>query len=582
MRLAAARPAVDELAAEASAAEAESEAIGGRLALLDRLVVPDGVAELAAEVAEADRVRRRCVELDAEAADAVTAAEADLAELPARAPARCGHRRTTCVGPSSTELVERGEVAEAEAQTAVERAPTRSASASAAHEAAAAERERVRVALRARALVPELVAGEPCPVCAQRVETLPDHAPAADLAVADRTVADAERALGKARDAAAAAHTEQARVDEKLAGVRDELTQVAERLADAPDVGRLEEDIARVDGGRERARQGAPGRARRPQDRGRRDAGSTRRSWPERSRPAVRSTTARDAVAALAPPPAERRDLAADWVALVAWAAETAPELSEQLAAQRRIVDDRRREAATARAPSSWPPARPPAWRCRRGGRARRSPLPTPGPRPRSPASTSSSPTPSACATEQRSAVERQQVADLLATHLAANRFEKWLLDEALHQLVAARVDAARRADRRRLRAGGRRRGRAGSSSSTTPTPTQVRSARTLSGGETFLASLALALALADQVAGAGRPAARPASSRSSSTRASARSTPTRSTSVASAPSRSWARGAAWSGVVTHVPRAGRAAAGALRGRQGRRLGRGRAGGGVR
>jgi DNA repair protein SbcC/Rad50 len=30
----------------------------------------------------------------------------------------------------------------------------------------------------------------------------------------------------------------------------------------------------------------------------------------------------------------------------------------------------------------------------------------------------------------------------------------------------------------------------------------QVRSARTLSGGETFLASLALALALADQVAG--------------------------------------------------------------------------------
>jgi exonuclease SbcC len=89
-------------------------------------------------------------------------------------------------------------------------------------------------------------------------------------------------------------------------------------------------------------------------------------------------------------------------------------------------------------------------------------------------------------------------VAGTLATHLKADRFEKWLLDEAAAELLAgastvlyelsagaysleldARRDFAvvdhRNADER-------------------------RPVRTLSGGETFLASLALALALAERV----------------------------------------------------------------------------------
>jgi exonuclease SbcC len=92
-------------------------------------------------------------------------------------------------------------------------------------------------------------------------------------------------------------------------------------------------------------------------------------------------------------------------------------------------------------------------------------------------------------------------VADSLAGHLAANHFEKWLLDEAVHQLVdgatgildelsggayALAVDP-----------------RSGGFLVVDHTnASQSRPARTLSGGETFLASLALALALADQVAG--------------------------------------------------------------------------------
>ena len=77
------------------------------------------------------------------------------------------------------------------------------------------------------------------------------------------------------------------------------------------------------------------------------------------------------------------------------------------------------------------------------------------------------------------------------------------------------------------------------------------RLARTLSGGETFLVSLALALALADQVAGLAA-GAQCTSSRSSSTRASAASTPTPSRPWPP-PSRSWGPRVGWSGVITHV-----------------------------
>jgi exonuclease SbcC len=108
--------------------------------------------------------------------------------------------------------------------------------------------------------------------------------------------------------------------------------------------------------------------------------------------------------------------------------------------------------------------------------------------------------------TEQRAGLLRdQRVAKSLAGHLRANNFERWLLEEALDLLV----DGASRI-LRELTGGqydlihdkgeffvvdhhdaGLRRG-----------------VRTLSGGETFQASLALALALSEQLAGMSTTAA--------------------------------------------------------------------------
>jgi exonuclease SbcC len=518
------RPQVEALLAAAADARARQATASDQLALLDALSAPDGVAELSTELAAADAVRRRCAELDGEAQAAVAEAEVDLAALPDRA-ALAAHRDDHARGAELHDALERGEAAEADAADAVAAAAEAAERARADHAAATAERERVRVALRARGLVPELVAGEPCPVCGQNVAELPSHEPVADLAVADEAVADADKAVAAAGTALTRAQTQQARVDEKLTRVRADLAAVVERLADAPDVDQIERDLALVDAATtafDKARQ-----AERDARRAVAAAGDRYEALIARESEARRAfDAARDRVAALGPPPAERRDLAADWTTLVGWAAERSPALVEQLAEHRHAADAACRDAAErvaavveacrGLAVDTGPPSpRAVASRARGGAAAPAADVDgEPHPWPGEAVAAAHARAEEAVARldeqlataqrlrdEQQQASGEQQVADLLALHLAANRFEKWLLDEALHQLVAgASIILTDLSGGAYALAVDPRSGGFGVVDHTNAS--QVRSARTLSGGETFLASLALALALADQVAG--------------------------------------------------------------------------------
>jgi exonuclease SbcC len=210
---------------------------------------------------------------------------------------------------------------------------------------------------------------------------------------------------------------------------------------------------------------------------------------------------ARDSVAVLDPPPAERADLASDWQGLLAWAEQRQPVLADEADAHGTTADAAEREAGERRAAlveacrgAGVEPPAPPAWpgeavaaeHARADETVRRIEADlAEAERLRG---------------EVQGATEDRQVAESLAGHLAANRFEKWLLDEAVHRLVsgASAILGELTGNAYALSVDDR----SGVFTVVDHTnASQARSARTLSGGETFLASLALALALADQVA---------------------------------------------------------------------------------
>jgi exonuclease SbcC len=497
--LAAERPAIEDLAATAAAEQAQADEVAARLGLLDALAPPLGTEELAARLDRAAKARDRCVELDEEAGAAVVEAEECLAGLPERR-ALEAQRQDHALRDELDEIRERGEVREAEVAAEVAAAIEAEATARAARDERAAHLERVRVEHRARALIPELAVGHPCPVCGQEVAALPVHEHPPDLRLAERDLADAGTAVDRASRSRATAEAEQARVDEKLSRVRRDLAQVSERLAGAPDPAALDEQLGIVDQALtalDKARQ-----AERDARKAMAAAERAHRELAEQEATARRAfDAARDRVAALGPPPAEHRDLAGDWRALVAWAAARTAELAQVQSGHRRAAEaaraagsERLRSLAQACAaagvdvtPGQWPGEAVAAAHARaEADLARLDEQLKAAERLRA---------------EQRAATGAQQVADTLAGHLAANRFEKWLLDAALQQLVAGA--SAMLAE---LSGGAYTLavdGRAGGFGVVDHLhASQVRSARTLSGGETFLASLALALALADQVAG--------------------------------------------------------------------------------
>ena len=274
----------------------------------------------------------------------------------------------------------------------------------------------------------------------------------------------------------------------------------------------------------------------------------------------------RDALAAFGPPPADRDDLAEAWATLTGWAGTAAGERQARRAGRRRGGPGGR-DAASAR-----------GQRATCGALFAAAGLPAPGADPAREAAVAleraeaahrrleERRAEAARLREHRAEVAKEsQVAKALARHLRADHFERWLLAEALDMLV----DGASRI-LRELSGGqydlvhdkgeffvvdhhdaGLR-----------------RAVRTLSGGETFQASLALALALSEQLAGLSTTAA----SLESIVLDEGFGTLDASTldTVAATLENLAARGDRMVGVVTHVRRARRTHPGPVRGAPGR------------
>lgn len=498
-------PAVDEAVEKMadirtrwSAANAATKTAREQLADVTGLRRPGDVVDLATRLADADERISRRAEEKAEAEKSEAEADAARAGLPEHTELtrwRDAHTRMT--GLSAR--LERARAAAA----GVEKAEQSAAHEFAAAEQALADAEAAQTAAdrahRAVALAADLVEGEPCPVCRQQVHDLPHHAVPADLDDARAAVKTTKTRVTATRKALADAGNKAAAAKADVDGVERQSAELAAELRAAPPLAEVEAALEKreaADAAVERARTRARA-ARRAADEAQAER-TALRDEEQRAWSALRAS--RDRFVGHGAPPVEGDDLAAAWQTLTTWATARREELSEQVPALEQAEQDLLAQGTAARADVTRLldehgvrlPERDKAdvvLAAALAG-ARRDLAELVEKRSRSAALTA----------EVEQCREEEQVARMLGNLLKSNGFEAWLCAEALESLVteASEILMQLSGGQYELHRDSRNElvvldhNDAGT----------TRPVNTLSGGETFQASLALALALSHQVVG--------------------------------------------------------------------------------
>jgi len=490
---------VAQLREQAEQAAKQARAVREEAGLLSALRTPAEVPGLAQRIAEADDLlterRNRHDKAEQLQADAERARDAlpDKTPMEAFRTAHSEHRELT-----GRRKQQEQELAEKQAEENKQ-----------AEQLQTAERnhERVRDGLAsaqkahaAIALAEDLNVGDDCPVCLQRVSSVPHHRVPAGLADARAAVTAAQTELSRARTTHGQSVSATAVAKGAAAATKQQLDKVSATLVDAPSETDVTQSLAAIAQADETLRQTRKDAAERRADLAAADkaraslAGEEGKAWAQLQK-------SRDCVVWIGAPPVEDADLSAAWQTLTTWATaqhadrtQRQPELDGNAAAlQQRVRGDM--EAITALLAEHGitdvaDPARAPAAVAAQTMRAENQLKAVRQDRKKA-----------ARLDEQiRHRREEEQVAAKLGQLLQAGSFERWLCSEALDSLVEEasltllelsggqyQLD---RDDRNDLvvidfeDAGAR------------------RPVHTLSGGETFQASLALALALSRQVVG--------------------------------------------------------------------------------
>ena len=459
---------------------AQVTGLAGRIAEADRLVTERGSQRDDAEQAEAAAVRAREAMPDKSALEALRQGYAERKVLAAQ------------LGKDEQELIARQAAAKSATDTlqAAQRHVEQSRN-------GLADAERAHAAI---AIAHGLHAGQECPVCLQPVVSLPHHRAPADLAAARTSAQATATAHKRAADAHTRAAQAAAAARSTADGTRQRLEKIAALVADAPSDADVTQSLRAIAVADETLRQARKEVATRRAEAAAADKARSALFGAERQARADLHS-ARDSVVPLGAPAVSDSDLAAAWDTLTAWATaglaergQRQPELDAAAADLRRRADDasaaiisllaeHQITAVTdlARAPAAVTEQRVRAENALEAVRRDRE---------------------RAAGLEVQIAACRQeeQVAAKLGQLLRATSFERWLCSEALDSLVqeasATLMELSGgqyqldRDDRNELTvidyqdAGAR------------------RPVNTLSGGETFQASLALALALSRQVVG--------------------------------------------------------------------------------
>lgn len=493
--VAAAGPRLSQLEQAERDAHSEARSATERARLLATVVVPAGLAELGATLVTAQQTALAATAGEEEAVARAERAEEAVAAL---APRRRLEAALDAHAARAAQLGQQAKAAPllAERQEAEARARAAQEAAEAVVVEAGAALDAARWAHRAHDLASALVVDEPCPVCHQVVATLPDVDGQADEVGAAETAQAQAHAVAK-RASRAAAEAARRELEARLASIAEQVRALDAKLIDWPDQAQVQQALAAVD-----AAEQAERRCRQAAGAARKHALAARKAVDQlragEASARQRFNQIRGELSGLAPPPCEGAELLTDWETLARWAAGQLP--VQQAAAE--TASARAAEVGSERAGLEVELSE----RCRATGidlagralsEAVADALAQAGAElHRMEEAAAEAAQHRADATAHRRAAG---VAHELARHLSANHFEKWLLDEALAALVAGATELLHDLSR-----GAYSLALDPDSSNFTVidhrNADQVRSARTLSGGETFLASLALALALADQL----------------------------------------------------------------------------------
>jgi exonuclease SbcC len=467
--------------------------------LLAAVRTPAEVSGLAERISQADDLiaARRCQADDA-AKRATSAAEA-RDRLPAQA--EMDQLRTAYA--LRRELAGELERQEKSLATALAAEDTAAAALTAAEDSLSAARAAVDEAGRAHAavlLADALVVGEDCPVCLRPVTTLPDHAEPPGLAALRASVQTATKAHKQAGAEQAAAARAAAAALAAVTSTKERIERGNAFLDGAPAESEVTAALAAIATADAEARQA------------RKEAEARRAEFAaaEKARGALadeeqqawsRLRAARDSVVALGAPAVEDTDLAGAWAALTAWAAaqredriKRQPDLDERASALRERAADGKAALAGLLASHGVEGVADPS----------RAAAAVAAHRERAAAELASVREALAKAAkldkEIKASREEEQVATVLGQMLQARRFEGWLCSEALDSLVAEASVTLRELS------GGQYELRRDHRNELIVIDFEdagaERPVHTLSGGETFQASLALALALSRQVVG--------------------------------------------------------------------------------
>lgn len=466
------------------------------LEVIDELEVPDEVAELSGAVKEAQTAVKAAEKDAAAARKAVEVATKARAALPPRDPllkASDAHDRKVALERTLADAIKGQSGAERARKKALDELKTVEAK----HAVAVADKSRLETEHAAHVIAKTLKKGEPCPVCAQKVTTLPKLSTPKTLPAADKAVQQAEKVLDRARQAAEMGAQELTRWDSIVELTRKDVKGVDELLVDHPDRVVLHGQLDAIAAAEDKLD------SLRDDERAAHDSLDAIRKIAdeviEQERDARAGfTEARDRMVSLGAPAAAGKDLAADWTALIAWAGKQRPQLekSKQEAEKIGATAKKARSALVDELEAS----------CRDcaielDGRELLDAVST----AQAQATAEVQRIKAAMATADKLRTElitlqrNHELANGLANHLSARGFEKWLVNEAVRRLVIGATEILGELS------GAQYALTIDDSGNFLVTDhdnaDEVRSARTLSGGETFLASLSLALALADQLA---------------------------------------------------------------------------------